>query len=360
MKKLIIVLLFVGVRAVAELQPYNSVSTIEEMAALCARYPVMVTSTNNGGLFMGFTSTGGAVTGDGTNVVNSTCALNGMSTNWFWQRVTLMGTTPVLLTYDQLRYVSSLNPVWVAQGSSTSDNRGGLFRYALGSALTTNEYTVFSSLNTTMPAGQWIRTPSRFPSIFTYGTVRTTTYTQQLFDYVIPVDPTSGSFTVTLLAAASLSGRILEIINLATSSANAVTVDANASETINLVPTVTLTAGQSIRMICDGSNWKILGDFKMPSYGFLTDRGDADYTVTAATPYIIPYDSALGANRTVSFTTNNMMLGQMFKVARTSASGAFTLDVGGLDVIPASTAGWVEVQYIGSAMRLTASGVFFP
>lgn len=36
--------------------------------------------------------------------------------------------------------------------------------------------------------------------------------------------------------------------------------------------------------------------------------------------------------------------------------GAFTLDVGGLKIIPSATAAWVDVEFTGSAWVLTGYG----
>lgn len=89
---------------------------------------------------------------------------------------------------------------------------------------------------------------------------KTTTYTADAQDHTITCDATGGTFTVTLPAAASHTGRIYVIKK--TTAANTVTIDANASETIDGATTVDLTTQYSGKVIqCDGTNWHIIGSF---------------------------------------------------------------------------------------------------
>jgi len=76
--------------------------------------------------------------------------------------------------------------------------------------------------------------------------------------YVILVNATSAAVTVTLPAVASNSGRIYYIKKI-DSSANAVTIDGNASETIDDSTTKVLSAQyDSVTIACDGTEWWIL------------------------------------------------------------------------------------------------------
>lgn len=65
----------------------------------------------------------------------------------------------------------------------------------------------------------------------------------------------ASALTVTLPAAASNSGRVYVIKNINTGT---VTVDGNASETIDGDTTYALTQYQSIKILCNGSNWFIV------------------------------------------------------------------------------------------------------
>jgi hypothetical protein len=81
--------------------------------------------------------------------------------------------------------------------------------------------------------------------------------------------------------------------------------------------------------------------------------GDASTTLTHNTDERVQrYATTLTANRTVTLATADAVEGARFRVVRTGL-GAFTLDVGGLQTIPASTAAFVDVEYDGSAWVLT-------
>lgn len=86
---------------------------------------------------------------------------------------------------------------------------------------------------------------------------KTSNYTATAADTLILCDSTS-AFTVTLPAAASSTGKTL-IIKKTTSDFNAVTIDGNASETIDGATTTTInTQYESLEIACDGSNWHIV------------------------------------------------------------------------------------------------------
>ena len=87
---------------------------------------------------------------------------------------------------------------------------------------------------------------------------KTSGYTATATDYTILCNASGGAFTITLPAAASHTGRIYHIKKI-DSSANAVTVDGNASETIDDGLTAVLTVQyESITIQSDGSEWWIL------------------------------------------------------------------------------------------------------
>ena len=83
-------------------------------------------------------------------------------------------------------------------------------------------------------------------------------YTATTSDDVISCDSSGGAFSITLYAASGNAGRQL-IIQKTDTSALAVTIDGNAAETINGSTTTTLnTQYESIKIVCDGSNWFVL------------------------------------------------------------------------------------------------------
>ena len=86
---------------------------------------------------------------------------------------------------------------------------------------------------------------------------KTTTYTALTTDCFITCDASGGAFTVTLPAVSTVTGQIYHI-KKTDSSANAVTTDGNASETIDGATTqVNSTQYNSISIVSDGSNWHI-------------------------------------------------------------------------------------------------------
>lgn len=87
---------------------------------------------------------------------------------------------------------------------------------------------------------------------------KTTTYTATTSDDVILVDTSGGAWTLTLYAASGNSGKILTI-KKTSSDTNTLTIDANASETIDGTTTTTINSQyESLKIICDGTNWHIL------------------------------------------------------------------------------------------------------
>ena len=86
---------------------------------------------------------------------------------------------------------------------------------------------------------------------------KTGAYTATNDDYVI--DCTSGTFTVTLPASSGRTGRILIIKN---SGAGTITVDGNASETIDGAATYSISVQYgTVQIMSDGTNWKIIAKF---------------------------------------------------------------------------------------------------
>lgn len=87
---------------------------------------------------------------------------------------------------------------------------------------------------------------------------KVTTYTATGNDDVILVDSSGGAWTLTLPAAASNTGHVFTVIKT-DSSFNAVTIDPNASETIDSDSTTTVnTQRERLEFVSDGSNWYII------------------------------------------------------------------------------------------------------
>ena len=88
----------------------------------------------------------------------------------------------------------------------------------------------------------------------------TSTSTLNATQNVILVDATSAAVTINLPAVSTISGREY-IIKKIDSSGNAVTIDANASETIDGATTQSLaTQWKYMTIKCDGTSWFIIAN----------------------------------------------------------------------------------------------------
>ena len=87
---------------------------------------------------------------------------------------------------------------------------------------------------------------------------KTGAYTATATDEVITCDATSAAFTITLPAVAGITGKPYTI-KKTDSSGNIVTIDGNASETIDGATTYLLSSQyDTLPIVSDGSNWHIL------------------------------------------------------------------------------------------------------
>src|SRR5210317_988548 len=95
---------------------------------------------------------------------------------------------------------------------------------------------------------------------------------------VLNCDASSGGFTITLLAAATAGDGATLSIEKSDSSTNVVTIDGNASETIDGVTTVSLARQDSaVFLVCDGSNWQIIASHKFGAGQNEVTAQDATY-----------------------------------------------------------------------------------
>lgn len=86
---------------------------------------------------------------------------------------------------------------------------------------------------------------------------KTSAYTLTASDDLVLASASGAAFTLTLPAAASNTGKVY-LIKKTDSTFNAVTVDGNASETIDGATTTTLnTQNESIEIVSDGTNWQL-------------------------------------------------------------------------------------------------------
>lgn len=85
---------------------------------------------------------------------------------------------------------------------------------------------------------------------------KTSTYTVATADGASVLVLCTGTFTVTLYAASGNTGKQVTVKNISTGT---ITIDGNASETIDGAATQAISARYtSLSLVCDGSNWHII------------------------------------------------------------------------------------------------------
>lgn len=143
---------------------------------------------------------------------------------------------------------------------------------------------------------------------------RTAAYTVVAGDLGRIINCTSGTFTVSLTAAATLgAGFNCWIWNTSTNTANVITIDPNGAETIDRRATRILRCGEGCQIICDGTNWST-GDKKVmqlyaenmdllngTSPSAVGDRSVAIGTGTSANGFA---SAAIGQNNTAGGTAD--------------------------------------------------------
>lgn len=92
-------------------------------------------------------------------------------------------------------------------------------------------------------------------------------------DKLIRADATSGTLTVTLLAAATAGDGFTIAVKKTDSSGNTVIIDANSSETIDGATTVTLSNQYEVAILmCNGTSWHIVNSAASQSTTFAADN----------------------------------------------------------------------------------------
>lgn len=146
---------------------------------------------------------------------------------------------------------------------------------------------------------------------------KTSAYTVVIGDLGTIINCTSGTFTVSLTAAATLgNGFNCWVWNTSASSADVITIDPNGSETIDGRSTLVLRTGEGMQIVCDGTNWQT-GDKKtMRAYA---ENQTSDQTRPVASG---AYSVAIGVSATASGS-------QSFAIGRfVTASGDTSLAIG--------------------------------
>lgn len=129
---------------------------------------------------------------------------------------------------------------------------------------------------------------------------KTGAYTVVASDNGSIINCTSGTFTVSLTAAATLgSGFTCWIWNTGT---GVITIDPNASETIDGLTTIILRQGEGNQIVCDGTNW-LTGD-KKRMRGYAENLADGATRPVASGAQSIALGAAQATN-TTDFAAGN-------------------------------------------------------
>lgn len=117
---------------------------------------------------------------------------------------------------------------------------------------------------------------------------KTANYTVAAIDIGSEIDCTSGTFTLTLTAAATLGdGFYFAARN---SGTDIITIDGNSSETIDGATTTVLLPGEAVLLLCDGSNWLTVAARRCEAYIVaVSDETTAITTGTAKITWRMPY-----------------------------------------------------------------------
>ena len=200
-----------------------------------------------------------ALTVAGALTANGDVALGNFSTDTITVSGSLGSSIPISTnnSYDIGSATLGLAGVYLGSGSGKSTR--------LVSTVTGTSYTLSLPAAVSTTSGQGIFTTNgsggtefRFSDKVTAS--KTTTYTATESETVIPCDASSAAFTVTLPAASGLSGKRYVIKKTDADTTKAVTVDGNASETIDGATTVALTQQyQTAEIISDGTGWHSVG-----------------------------------------------------------------------------------------------------
>lgn len=219
-----------------------------------------------------------------TNAAASAAAINGLTAN----RAVISNGTSTLAssatTSTELGYVSGV----------TSAIQTQLDAKTLKSTLTTKG-DIYAATAASTPArlavgtdGQYLKANSSTSTGLEWASVsnnltivsKTTTYTAVTTDDVILCDTSGGAWTLSLFAASGNTGKRL-IIKKTTSDFTQLTIDANASETIDGATTTTIdTQFETLTIVCDGTNWRIVERFIPQVYTSYTPTTQGFGTIT--------------------------------------------------------------------------------
>ena len=285
-----------------------------------------------------FTTTGRFNTGIGSQALeaNSTGSSNTGVGDYALQN-NISGTFNTALGRGSLSSTDSIGSTGVGANSLLSATGGGntAIGYGSGSLITTGQNNTVLGPFSGNQGGYDIRTLSNYvviadgagnpriivdpaglvsaPGGFSGGGGGTLTIDNKTAAYTVVsgdlgkiVNCTSGTFTVSLTAAATLgSGFNCWIWNTSTTATDIITIDPNGAETIDGVATLTLRRGEGTQIVCNGTNWQT-GD-KKTMRAYAENIGPADNRPSAVGDRAVAIGSsyASGTDSFAAVITNN-------------------------------------------------------
>lgn len=181
--------------------------------------------------------------------------------------------------------------------------------------------------------------------------VTTGTYTVLVTDEVLLVDASGGAVTIALPAIASFEGFRLEII--VTNNTNTITLDGNASETINGQTTLTVAAVYGrVTLLCTSTGW--VADFGTSKWERLKTVTSGSYTVLLTDDVLLV--NASGGAVTLNLPAVATCAGFRFDIIATNVASAITVDGNASETINGSATKSITVQYRRNVMLATAAG----
>lgn len=170
-------------------------------------------------------------------------------------------------------------------------------------------------------------------------------YTIQANDLGLIINCTANTFTVSLTAAATLgAGFNVTIWNTSTTTAHAITIASNGTETIDGLTTLILRRGEGMQIVCDGTNWQTGNKKTMRAYAENYTPSSTRPVATGSNSVAIGNSSASGSDSFAASITDNSALygassaGAVALSRRARATNNYALALGNTSVASGSDA----------------------
>jgi len=197
--------------------------------------------------------------------------------------------------------------------------------------------------------GLWASTSSAPATIVN----KTGAYTIIAGDASTIINCTSGTFTVSLTAAATLgSGFNVTIWNTSTTSTDAITIDPAGSETIDGIGMLTLLRGEGMQIVCNGTNWETGAKKTMRGYSENFTATHGRPTATGINSVAIGAGNGGGANASGNYS---IAIGTSAGGNAASATAPVSISIG-YQTLAAATDSTAFGQNSGAGGSQTATG----